>query len=86
MGFKVLRKANPRHEATATRKAQQLGSPWEMTENPLQRKAFPTQILAGHREQLCFAYPKSLPGWPAADFTLGMAGAFLNPSQMCFVL
>lgn len=86
MGFKVLRNTNPSHEAGATKKkAQQLGSPWEKMGNPLQRKAFPTQILASH-EQLRFAYPRSLPGQPAADFTLRMAGEFPNSFQTCFFL
>lgn len=67
------------------KKAQQLGSPWEKMGNPLQRKAFPTQILASH-EQLRFAYPRSLPGQPAADFTLRMSGEFPNSFQTCFFL
>lgn len=67
------------------KKAQQRGSPWEKMGNPLQRKAFPTQILASH-EQLRFAYLRSLPGQPAADFTLRMAGEFPNSSQTCFFL
>jgi len=41
IAFKVLRKANARHEAMATKKAQQLGTPWEKAGNPLQRKVFP---------------------------------------------